>query len=81
MKKFLNKLKKSDSNAPRPLKEIQDEYGRLAAQLGQNAYQQFVLERESATLTDRMGVINREAFERNKVDAEAKKDEEAAKGG
>lgn len=67
--------------APRELSVIEQEYGILAARLGQLEYQINTLDRDKSLLVDSMRDLNREAFavKQAKAEEDAKKAAEAAK--
>lgn len=70
-------------NAPRPLKDLQQEYAQLKSRLADAEYQVFIYEQESQSLKIRMVEVNQEADRRNALEAEKAKEkkaeEEAAK--
>jgi len=61
--------------APRALADITAEYQQKAIEAGQSQYQAFVHSEDVKSLNRRLLELNREAAERNKLDAEAKKEE------
>ena len=64
---------------PRSLDEINQDYGRLASQLGQASYQVFVFEMDIQRMNDELRELNYEAAARNALDkkAAAPQEEEA----
>lgn len=53
---------------PRALGAIEEDYGRLVAQAGQNQYQQFVLVEEQKRINDALRNLNYEAAARKNLD-------------
>lgn len=62
---------------PRAVADIQVEYQTTALQAGQAQYQAFVYSEDLKSLNKKLLALNREAAERNKLDAEAPKKEGA----
>ncbi len=59
------------AQAPRDLKDIQNEYNQVSLKAGQNQYQIHVLNKDLAYLNERLISINQEAAARQKLDKEA----------
>jgi hypothetical protein len=65
---FLKGKKKAEPQ-PRTLPEIQQEYQQTAAAAGQAQYQVFVFSKEVEQLNAKLLTLNREAVERQQLDA------------
>lgn len=83
MSKLSKKLSKMlNPSAPRPMKEIQQEYNELSTIASQAQYQVYVYSRSLQETNEKMLKVNQEAAERSNLDRQAalqeQKEKEAA---
>lgn len=78
MKKLLNKLKKQPAG-PRSLAEIQQEFQQLSSQASNMQYQIYAHGINLKNVNERLAQVHKEADDRQKLDAEVKKELDAKK--
>lgn len=66
--------------APREMAAINEDYGRLVAQAGQNQYQSFVLKQDLERINGEIQRVNYEAHARQQLDSAAKQADAAQPG-